>query len=168
MRRSTRIAAALLLAGLVQVSLPSAVSAQNIPWRFATSVDPITDDVFGDVSSGHFDGGYVIFGCAKGGSLDNFFIIASTQKFDSRTKRNVKISWRVDNGPAREEIWEAETSRERGGNLSVGRSAYEFALAVGGAQRRIVFRDPNGTVVFDAKGSTKAVRQLLKHCEFEQ
>ena len=61
-----------------------------------------------------------------------------------------------------------DTVDRDGGAVTFGQNAYKFALAVARAQERIVFRNANGTVVFDAKGSTKAIKRMLEFCGLKQ
>ena len=159
-----RYMAILIFAGLVQISLAGAVSAQNIPWKFSSKIDPVTDQVGGSVTSATANS-FVDFSCIKGEPVGEFLALVDLGDADVYSADEVEIAWRTDNNAVRNETWEAnKTSDTSVGVGIVGQKAFDFALAVAGAQNRIVFRNPNGTLVYDAKGSTKAIVKLLKLC----
>ena len=168
MKRSARFATVIFLAGLVQVSLPVVVSAQNTPWKLKTRVDPITDEPRGTILSSHVDGGHIGFSCDRGNSRSEFLAVASTRKGDKYPEGEIEVAWRIDKGAVRREMWEADSYTPLGGVGLVGQGAYEFALAVARAQKRVVFRNENGTVVFNPDGSAKAISQLLQLCGLKQ
>lgn len=168
MKRSARFAAALLLAGLVQISLPGVVWAENRPWELESSYVPVADQFRFSVTSLHMDGGMVILFCLAGNPKSNFGAGVFTESGDEYPNGEVAVSWRIDKGTVHDEIWTAVTSKAQVGVVTIGDDAYDFALAVASAQNRIVFRNPNGRVVFDAKGSTKAISQLLGLCGLKQ
>lgn len=168
MTRAVQLSAALLLAGLALVSLPREVWAQNSPWRFSTSIDPITDEPAGTVLSVHFNGGRIIFTCEAGDPRSKFLVRASTGSRDEHPRGEVEVVWRIDDGKPRTETWEADWISTTRGVGTIGQSAYEFALAVARAQVRIVLRNINGTAIFNTDGSTKAISQLLELCGLEE
>ena len=168
MKRNVRFAAVFLLAGLVQVALSGVVSAQNTPWKFFPRIDPVTDKVSGHVVSVTTDRS-IAFACQKGEPVEVFFAEVETGVSDGVSGRDVEVAWRTDDGAVRNEIWKASEFKNQIGGVEIaGQSAFEFALAVARAQNRVVFRDPNGTLVYDAKGSTKAISQMLEFCGLEQ
>ena len=164
MKRSARTAVVILLAGLAQVSLSGVVLADIFSWQFSSSVDPLTDVARGRVISSHADRGHISFSCRKGKPAAKFLVFAASGRYDVNSESKIEVAWRIDNETVHNEIWNAKSTPDGDGVLALGQNAYEFALAVGRAQKRIVFRDGNGTVVFDARGSTKAISQQLDFC----
>ena len=159
-----RCLAALILAALVQISLVGAGSAENIPWKFSSKIDPVTDRVGGAVTSATANS-IVDFSCIKGEPVGEFLALVHLGDTDVYSANEVEIAWRTDKNAVRNEVWEAnKTSDTSLGVGIVGQKAFDFALAVAGAQNRIVFQNPIGTLVYDAKSSTKAMAQLLKLC----
>ena len=169
MKRSARIATLILLAGLVQVFLPSVGLAQSTPWEFKTIKSTSAGDANARVSSQHVDGGHISFACTKGKPKSLFLAFASTKTGDEYPGGDIKIAWRIDGDVAQHTTWKANTfSSARNGVVALGQDAFEFALAVARAQNRVVFRNENGTAVFDVRNSTKAIAELLEFCELEQ
>lgn len=169
MTRTARFLAAFLLAGLGLVLLPGVAWAQNFPWEFSASTDPLTDEVDGAVFSNHEDGGDLIFGCTKGKPVADFFSVKTTTPFAPSLAEQAEIAWRIDSGPVQREVWELEIAHGDTHIVQIfGRSAYEFALAAMRAKERIVFRSANHTVVFDTEGLTSGITQLLKLCGLPQ
>lgn len=164
MMRSSKFAAVIFLAGLMQAFSVNSATAQNHPWEFSSIVDPITDLAKGRINNLHADGGFISLRCTKGAAAASFLVWAGSKPYLVNDEEPIEIAWRIDNTPARNEVWLTLGTSNRGGAVALGASAVEFALAIGRAQERIVFRDGRGTVVFGAKGSTKAVAQLLDFC----
>ncbi|NNE85563.1 MAG: hypothetical protein HKN28_16490 [Alphaproteobacteria bacterium] len=168
MKRSTQFATVVLLAGVAQVSLASESLAQNIPWRFSSEIDPLTDKAGGSATAATKIS-IVDFSCVKGEPIGEFLVLVDLGDTDVYSKDELEVAWRTDNNAVRNEIWEAnKVSVDSVGVGVLGQKAFDFALAVAGAQNRIVFRNPNGTLVYDAKGSTKAISQLLEFCGLKQ
>lgn len=168
MKRSSRFATVFLLAGLVQVFLTGASSAQNVPWQFSSRTDPLTDEITGRVLSVGVNGGFIGFSCVMGNSTEKFLASGRTQKFDQYPEGQVEVAWRTDEGAVRRYIWDANPATAGGGVRTIGQNALEFALSVMRAQSRVVFDVANKTVVYDASGSTKAISQLLEFCGLKQ
>lgn len=164
MTRAVRLSAALFLAGVVLVSLPGAVWAQNTPWKVENFGDRTSDHIPYYVSPLHEDGTMVVLSCLPGNPRSDFAagIIAISDDFF--LDGEVAVSWRIDEGITQDEIWEARTKNGVSGVFAVGQRAYDLALAVANAKNQIMFRNPKGTVEFDAKGSTVAISMLLVLC----
>lgn len=167
MTRAVRLSAAMLLAGLGLVVLPGTGWAQNTPWQFSNRVDPLTDKASATVLTVHAGGAFVSFTCVRGDDRNRFLAFGSTKESDRHPSGSVEIAWRIDSEQALRQSWESNTLVGNGGVVAIGAQAYEFALGVAKAQNRVVFSNSNGTVVFNAHGSTNAIRQLLSFCEIE-
>ena len=165
MKRSARFAAALLLAGLVQIFLPGEAVAENSQWKFQKFTDRFTDIESGSVFSSHSNGGHILFNCEVGKPIDDFLAFAVTVADDRYPeKKIIDVTWRTDIGEVHRESWFSNLDRDGGGVAINAQEAVNFARALMRAQQRIVFRNPNGTVEFDSKGSTRAIEQLFDFC----
>ncbi len=162
---AVRFSAALLLAGLALVSVSNNGFAQGEPWFFDTYVDPMTDNVHAFAGSTLSDGATIGFFCEKGNPVSEFIVQVKTREFDLLPAGITKVAWRIDNGPAHEEIWGTSPTAKGEGVMNFGESGYEFARAAAVAQDRIVFRNRNGIVIFGAKGSTISIAQLAEFCD---
>lgn len=169
MKRSTQFATVILLAGLVQVSVSGVGLAENSRWKFQTLTDRFTDIQSASVFSAHSNGGRIFFNCKMGKPIDEFLAFAVTASGDRYLeKKIIEVTWRTDKGTVHRENWFRNKSRDGGGVAINGQEAVDFALAVMRAQRRIVFRNPNGTIEFNANGSTNAISQMLEFCGLKQ
>ena len=167
MTRAVRLSAALLLAVVGLIGLPSAGWAQNSPWEYSAKINPLNDEPLASVISLSLEkiGAYISFSCAPGNPIEKFTVLAATRKSDVHSEPITDIAWRVDKDELRQENWRVQ--RDYGVGL-VGKPAYEFALAAMGAKERVVFTNSNGIIVFNAKNSTKAISQLLEFCRLPQ
>jgi len=165
MKRSARFATAILLAGMAQVSVLGAVSAQGLPWRFSSEIDPLTDRAIALASTLNEAREFISFACTRGKPASRLSVSVHQEKFKPPSADQINIAWRVDKGEVRHELWHWDKIGDVGRAVEfTGQSAYEFALAVMRARERVVFRTPGGTSVYDAKGSTKAISQMLEFC----
>ena len=136
---------------------------------FQKFTDRFTDIERGSVSSSHSNGGHILINCGAGKPIDEFLaFVASVDGDHYAEKKIIEVTWRTDKGVVRRENWFRNKSRSGGGVVINAQEAIDFARALMRAQQRIVFRNPNGTVEFDANGSTKAIRQLLDFCGLNQ
>lgn len=165
MKRSARFATVVLLAGLAQVSVVGAVSAEGPTWGFSSEVDPLTDRAIATVTAVNEARGLIGFVCTRGRPASRLSVSVLQEKFEPPSADQINIAWRVDNEEVRYELWHWDKIVNVGwGVESTGQRAYEFALAVMRARERVVFRTPGGTGVYDVKGSTKAISQMLEFC----
>ena len=169
MTLAVRLSAALLLAGLGLVSLPGEVWAENTRWKFQIFTDSFTDVNSGSVFSSHLNGGHIFFLCQQGKPIDKFLAFVVTVDSDRYFEdKIIEVTWRTDKGAVHRENWHRNLDRSGGGVVINAQQAVSFARSVMRANERIIFRNPNGTIEFDAKGSTKAISQLFDFCGLPQ
>ena len=169
MTRTARLIAALLLAGLALVLLPDVAWAENRPWKFKKGTSPITDQFFGAVISHQQFGGLIGFTCARYEPSSRFVALVSVVDDNVYDLGNHMVSWRFDNGPEIESVWQPNPNLNMRtlGLVLVGTEAYELALKVSQAKEQIEIETPRGIIVNDLDYAAKTIGRLLRHCRLQ-
>lgn len=160
---AVRLSAAFLLAVIVLLMLPGFGEGYALAWEFHSSKDRITDEGIGFSYDRKSNGAIISFQCKLNRTIEHFIARVQTTQSDFPIENQDKVAWRIDDQRAQTGYWFSGSSRV-GGTYTTGESAIKFALAASRARQRIVFRNSNGTVEFDARGSTKAITRLLEYC----
>jgi hypothetical protein len=140
------------------LALAQSATADSAAWIVSESVDPISDYVSKSaiVQTGNF--ALLAVSCTERG----LFAFVQTRPVDIQFEATRPVSWRVDSQGVHDQRWH---NGQKSGAGIFEDEARDFAHKVSDAKERIVVRSGGETVTFAATGSTRAVGEVLQHCE---